>query len=352
MLRGFDSKIMYDLIIVGGSAIGLFLAKEFAQKGNSVLLLEKKEKIGEKVCSGLVSQNIFQYIPKEDIKDFLEKEINGAKLWIEQKQFFFKGKAFLFDRDKFDKYLYKEASKSGVKIILGQRIIKVSEHNKFIEVFSDKGGVFKGKILAGCDGAVSLVAKRVGLPTPKKLLLGVVDYLGKNDSEDFVELFFSRKFPEFFAWKIPRGIRTEWGIALSAEKKPREKLEELLSKNNLKKKRPVAALIPCFPLKRTVTKRVFLCGDSAGQIKPYTGGGIVYGFECAKVASETIEDFDNPNLEKYEKKWRKSLMRKIYFGNLIRKCYSLPNFIKKGTLFILNKRKNLDQDDPSSIFKF
>jgi len=353
-LRDFDRKIMYDLIIIGGSAIGLFLAKEFAQKGNSVLLLEKKEKIGGKVCSGLVSQNIFKYIPEKDVDFFLEKEIKGARLWIEESPFFFKGKALLFHRDKFDEYLYKEALKSGANIILGQRIINVLEHSEFIEIFSEEGKTFKGKILAGCDGAVSLVAKRVGLPPPKNLLLGVVAYSDKKrkKDEDFVELFFSKKFSEFFAWKIPRDDRTEWGIALRVEKKPREKLEKLLTKNNLRIKKTIAALIPCFPLKKTTTKRVFLCGDSAGQIKPYTGGGIVYGFECARVAVGTIKDFDSPCLEKYEKQWRKSLMKKIYFGNFIKKCYSLPNFIKKSALSVLDKRKNLDQDDPSSLFRF
>lgn len=345
---------MHELIIIGGGAIGLFLAKEFAQKGKSVLLLEKKDKIGSKVCSGLVSRNIFKYIPEKDIVSFCEGKINGAKLWIGEKQFFFKGKALLLNRNKFDNYLFEEAKKSGVEIVLGQRIINILEKDNFVKIFSEDGKIFKGKILAGCDGAVSLTAKKVGLPTQKKLLLGVVTYLKRNEekNEKFVELFFSKKIPGFFIWKIPREKKDEWGIALRQDQNPRKILEDFLREKNLKILSPKAALIPYFPLKKTITKRVFLCGDSAGQIKPYTGGGIIYGFECAKIAADTIRDFATPNLGKYEREWEKSLMKKIYFGNFIRRCYYSPNLIKKIALFLLNKRKNIDQDNPFSIFNY
>lgn len=344
---------MHDLIIVGGGAVGLFLSKEFAKKGKSVLLLEKKREIGQKLCSGLVSSNILKYIPKDDFGFFLEKEINGAKLWIEKSPFFFNGKAFLFDRNKFDIYLKEKAEKYGVKILTGESVLNISEKEDFVEVLSIKGSIFRGKVLAGCDGAVSLIARNVNLPQQNKLLLGLVTFSEvKNEEEDFVELFFSKKFPGFFAWKIPRGKSVEWGTALKKYKNPREKLEMFLKEKKIPYKDIRAALIPYFPLKKTVTKRVFLCGDSAGQIKPYTGGGLVYGFCCAKIASNVIKDFKNPNLEQYEKEWRKSLIKEIKMGNFFRMCYSLPDFTKKVGLTLLKTRQKLDQDKPTSIFRF
>ncbi|MDD5551770.1 MAG: NAD(P)/FAD-dependent oxidoreductase [Candidatus Pacebacteria bacterium] len=345
---------MHDLIVVGGGAVGLFLSKEFAKKGKSVLLLERKKEIGQKLCSGLVSSNILNYIPKDDFGFFLEKEINGAKLWIEKSPFFFKGKAFLFDRNKFDIYLKEEAEKYGVKILTEESISNISEKEDFVEISSTTGSIFRGKILAGCDGAVSLIARNVNLPQQKKLLLGLIVFSEKKKDvkEDFVELFFSKKFSGFFAWKIPRKKSVEWGIALKKDKNPREKLEIFLKEKKIPYKDIKAALIPYFPIKKTITKRVFLCGDSAGQIKPYTGGGLVYGFSCAKIASNTIDNFENPNLEEYEKKWRKFLMKEIRTGDLFRKFYSLPNFAKKIGLSLIRTRQKLDQDKPTSIFRF
>jgi len=345
-------KFMLDLIVVGGSAVGLFLAKEFSKKGKSVLVLEKKKKIGGKICSGLVSFNILDFVKEKDLPLFLEKEIKSANLWIEKKKFSFPGKALLFDRDKFDFYLFEKAKEAGAKILLEKNVIKIEEKRNFVDVQVSSGEFFRSKFVAGCDGAVSLVANRLSLPSQKRLLLGVITYQEKKLDEKFVDLFFSKKFPGFFLWRIPRKDKVEWGIALKPSQKPKEKLEEFLNKKNIFPKKFFAALIPYFPLKKTVSKRVFLCGDSAGHIKPYTGGGLIYGFKCAKIAAECLFDLKPSSLLEYEKRWRKELMSEIYLGEFLRKCYFLPNIIKKTGLKILQKRKRLDQDKPSSIFRF
>lgn len=343
---------MCDLIVVGGSAVGLFLAKEFAKKGKSVLVLERKKEIGQKLCSGLVSFNISDYVPEKDFRFFLEKEINKANLWIEKKKFSFSGKAFLFDREKFDKYLAKEAENLGVRILLGKNVIGIQEKKDFVELNVSSGEFFRSKLVAGCDGAVSSLARRLNLPAQEKLLLGVISLqkIKKENKEKSVDLFFSKKFSGFFAWRIPRKNFIEWGIALKKKKNPRKKLEDFLKKQGIELRNPKAALIPYFPLKKITSKRVFLCGDSAGQIKPYTGGGIIYGFKCARIASSIISDFKNPEIDRYEKEWRKSLTKEIYLGNVLRKSYCLPNFMKKIGLYFLKRKKRLDQDKPSSIF--
>lgn len=343
---------MYDLIVVGGSAVGLYLAREFAEKGKSVLILEKKDKVGGKLCSGLVSFNILDFIPAKDFPLFFEKEINRANLWIEDEKFSFSGKAFLFDREKFDNYLFGKAKEKGVKVLFGKSVINIEEKKDFVDVKVLSGEYYRARVVAGCDGAVSLVASKLSFPPQKKLLLGIVVYEEKLVNENFVDLFFSKKFPGFFIWRIPRKEKIEWGIALKRNQKPKEKLQYFLAKKKILPKNFFAALIPYFPIKKTVSKRVFLCGDSAGQIKPYTGGGLIYSFLCAKIAAETISDFKKPNLILYEKKWRDRLKKEIILGDFLRRSFYLPNFIKKIGLKILQKRKRLDQDKPTSIFKF
>lgn len=346
--------MIYDIIIVGGGAVGLFLAKEFSLRGNSVLLLEKNKKIGQKACSGLVSYHIFDYIPKEDFDKFLDIKIEGAKLWIEKESFYFKGKALVLDREKFDNYLFEEAKKSGVDILLGKKVINVKEKKVIVEIVLEGGQTLKGKIIAGCDGVNSTIVKKCGFPIQKKFLLGTMCYEEKTSkvSDNYVELFFSKKFPGFFSWRIPRKKSVEWGLAVRKEKKPIKKLKDFLTEKEIKVNNFKGAFIPYFPLKKTAKGRVFLCGDSAGQIKPYTGGGIIYGFHCAKIAVKTISDFENPNLWQYEKAWRKSLMKEVFFGNFLKKCYLFPNFIKKIGLNFLKNRQKLDQDSPSSVFRF
>jgi geranylgeranyl reductase family protein len=349
--------MVYDLIVVGGSAVGLYLAREFLKKGNSVLILERKKSVGGKVCSGLLSQHIFSLLlksPEEILKvngDLIENQFEKARLWVGDRYFDFPGKAWLFNRRKLDEYLFQEAIRVGAEIKLEKEVVKVREEEKFVFVKTKDGAEFQGKIVAGCDGVLSTVAKEVGLPKQKNLLLGVIAYNQIPNSklqvpnDDFPELFFEKDFPGFFAWKIPRKDSIEYGTALEPEKKPKERLEKWLKKSFQFQ----AALIPLYPLKKTTTKRVFLCGDSAGQIKPYTGGGLIYGFTAAQIASKTINPSD-PHLEIYEKEWRKKLMKEIRFGNLLRHCYSLPDFLKRAGLSFLKKKNNLDQDQPLTIF--
>jgi len=349
--------MVYDLIVVGGSAVGLYLAREFLKKGNSVLILERKKSVGGKVCSGLLSQHIFSLLlksPEEILKendDLIENQFEKARLWVGDRYFDFPGKAWLFNRQKLDEYLFQEAIRAGAEIKLEKEVVKVREEEKFVFVKTKDGAEFQGKIVVGCDGVLSTVAKEVGLPKQKNLLLGVIvnsqpsTFNLQPSKSNFPELFFEKDFPGFFAWKIPRKDSIEYGTALEPEKKPKERLEKWLKKSFQFE----AALIPLYPLKKTTTKRVFLCGDSAGQIKPYTGGGLIYGFTAAQIASKTINPND-PHLEIYEKEWRKKLMKEIRFGNLLRHCYSLPDFLKRTGLSFLKKKNNLDQDQPLTIF--
>lgn len=345
---------MFDLIVIGGGPVGLYLAKEFQEKGSSVLILDASFPPPQKnkLCSGLVSKHLFEFVPKDNF--FIEKKFSCARCWIEENPFDFKGEVWLIDRAKFDQYLFEKAEKAGIEIKTGKKVVKVEEKKDLVKVVLENGKEFQGKVLAGCDGAVSITAREIGLPLQKNLLLGVIAYSKienckrETEAENFPNLFFSKKFPGFFIWRIPRKEVVEWGIALKPKQKPKQKLENFLKEKNIKYKNLRAALIPFYPLKRTVSSRVFLCGDAAGQIKPATGGGIVYGLIAARIASRVINP-SNPKMDVYEKKWRQALMKEISFGNFLRGCYYLPNFLKRTGIAFLQKRQKLDQDKPSSI---
>jgi len=343
---------MYDVVVVGGGAVGLYLARKFAEKNSSVLLLEKKEKIGQKPCSGLVSSKIFEFINKGE-DDFIENEFLKARIWLEGNFFDFNGKALLLNREKLDKYFFEKAKKAGVDIRLKKEVRKIEEKEAWVEILLESGEKIQGKIIAGCDGAVSTVAQNLNLPKQEKLLLGLIGYQFKNCQEDFKnnfpELFFSKNFPGFFAWRIPRTRNIEWGTALPPQQKPGEKLRKFLKEKKIEIEKIESALIPIFPRKRIVTKRCFLCGDAAGQIKPATGGGLIYGLLAAKMASIFI-DPAKPQTFLYEKQWTKNLQRDIFWGGLLRKSYHLPTFLKKIGLLWLKNKKNLDQDRPSTMF--
>lgn len=327
---------MYDLIVVGGGPVGCYLAYQFSKKGRKVLLLEEHKEIGKPLaCSGHVSNLIWNFLDPSFKDGLVENKIKGAIFHTQNKAYLFKQKGFSYviNRIKLDKVLAKLARESGVEILNGHKFIDLVKTPSHLTIHSkSKQGVevFKSKLLAGCDGALSSVRKVEGFSNPK-LFLGIFCYIQEETHSNYVEVFPSLT-KDFFAWKIPRGKRTEYGLASSNFKNLYNLFKSFLFKNEISKSQISSlhsGLIPIQFLKNFTSDRVFLAGDSCGLVKPFTGGGIVYGLTSAKIAASTISP-DNPEtLGKYERALKSALGREILIGGLISKVYSLPSPIQK-----------------------
>jgi flavin-dependent dehydrogenase len=111
-----------------------------------------------------------------------------------------------------------------------------------------------------------------------------------------------------------------------------------------------SGVIPLGPPK-TYFDRVLLVGDAASQVKPWSGGGLVYAMRCAQIAAGVLtnaDDFSESSLRAYELKWKKSVGKQIAAGMAMRKLYKhmsnsqVDKFIATARfLKILNK---LDMD--------
>jgi flavin-dependent dehydrogenase len=83
---------------------------------------------------------------------------------------------------------------------------------------------------------------------------------------------------------------------------------------------------------RTYTDNIMTVGDAASQVKPTTGGGIVFGLACGRIAGETAanaildRDLSAERLKEYETSWREligfDLRAMAYLRRLL---YRLPD---------------------------
>ena len=339
-----------DILIVGAGPIGTYLAEKLASKGISALVIDKKKEIGKHACSGLVSTRLDSFVDLEE--SLIEHKIKGSIFNSKKEKFAIKKdevQAYVLDRVAFDQFMARRAKSSGAKILMDTPFLDYEIKENYVYT-STSNETIRSKLIIGCDGAGSLVRRRSGLSEGTvKTVNGILGYADEKNNSDLVELFYGKDIaPGFFAWKIPRGNKTEYGLA--SDKNHIKHFNQFLLEHKVKIDKTYTHPI-CFGfLDNTVADNVLLLGDSALQVKPFSGGGIIYGLVCADIAVEVIENafaknsFDKSVLLDYDKRWRQRLKDKIDLGLGIRKTLDSLSDSELDTFFLmlLKNRKDIE----------
>lgn len=320
-----------DIIVVGGGPSGSYAAYVAAKLGASVLVCEEHETIGEpNHCAGhlnISSLNQMGIVPPElDI----ENQINGA--------FFFSpfGKKFelrcnspvtyVVNRTRFDRYIAELAMNAGVEYRFKskvQSLIFDSGIIKGVKINRDTERV-ESNLVIDAEGCSSTLLKETGLKGLKSSMVvrGIqAEVINVEDiDKEMVEVYFGKKVaPGFFAWIIPKkdgqakvGLATRIGD-------PREYLRNFIENHPIASKKLKNAKITHKslhpiplegPLTKTYSDGFLVVGDAASQVKPTTGGGIVFGLTCAKTAGEVAyesvnrQNYSDRFLSNYQSRWK------------------------------------------------
>ncbi|MFB6080323.1 MAG: geranylgeranyl reductase family protein [Haloferacaceae archaeon] len=349
---------MYDLVVVGVGPAGARVARRFAAAGHDVLALERGEVGTPLACSGHVSRDVWTYVPDGARDDLLQNEVSGARFHVggpdSPAHRFYKREPVsnVIDRVELDRTLADAARAAGAEVREGHTVTGVDERDDRVRVsVSTRDGeeTVEARLVAGCDGPTSRVRRAVGLPDPDELLHGVLGFADEADDGDFVDVHLTP--PRFFAWRIPRGeAGVEYGLAAPPDADVSERFRTLADGYDADVTRRCSGTIPVGPAARTVADRTFLVGDAAGQTKPFTGGGILYGLTAADAAAETIDPVDPSTLAAYERAWRDDLVQEIRLGAAIRRAYSLPAPVQRAGLALLSGEIGVHMDRPSTLF--
>ena len=338
-----------DILIVGAGPAGTYLAEKLASKGIKIVIIEKKKEIGKHACSGLVSTRIENHVDIE--KSLIENRIKGATFHSKDTELTIKrdkAQAYVLNRPAFDKRMAERAESAGAKIITGNAFenYKIKDNHAYA---TTSKGMIESKIIIGCDGTGSEVRKEAGLDSKKQQVNGIIGYTDEKNDSDLVQLFYGKDTaPGFFAWKIPRGKRTEYGLA--SDKNHLDYFRKFTHMHKVKISNVHIHPI-CFGiLEKTATDNILLLGDSALQVKPFSGGGIIYSFICADIASEVItsaienNDFSSSALKKYDQRWKSILAEKIELGLGMRNTLNSLSDSELDTFFsfLSENRKSIE----------
>jgi geranylgeranyl reductase family protein len=322
--------MIYDIIIVGAGPVGCKVGELIAKKGFETLILEEHPEIGKPVqCSGLVSHRIFELSGASDnvIVNITKKarfySPNGKFIELKSNK-----PVYVIDREKFDKELSFNATNAGAEI---KRFTKFENYKRMKDLMKIKTpeGIFKSKILVGADGPNSNVAHVSKLKLPKKVLVAVQSTIKSEFETDTVELWFNSKIsPDFFGWVIPENEK--WArVGLASSKNALSYFRNFLKirfNQELEHKDSLAGVIRYGLIESSVSDRVILVGDAASQVKPFSGGGIIYGLICADLAANTcIKSLKEGNQSKkflkenYDDIWKRKLFLPIKKGLMMSK---------------------------------
>ncbi len=317
------------IAIVGCGINGSYLAWKFSEE-HEVTVFEKKKTIGKEVCSGLVSERIWDFIPKS--KKLIQNKINEAVLHFPKKniKLKFHPKMLVLNRKSLDKHIASLAMDNGANIILGTEVKKMYHVKGMRPQILVSGKVFEFDYLIGSDGYFSVVRKSIGIKAPK-YRLGIYTYVNKRISSKKVDIYPSENG---FCWIIPRKRNVEYGI-LEKSSAAKNKFNKFCKKKRIKLKKVYSYVVP-EGLIHTEKGRIALCGDVIGLTKPWSGGGILWSLTADNIL---IKNF--PNFKKYNEELKYYFEPKMFFSKIIE---LLGRFVGNNIPFLAPKELYFDGD--------
>jgi len=326
-------KNLSDVIVVGGGPCGSFTALNLAKNGASVKVFEEHGEIGvPSHCAGHLSikglKNLGLHpLPAKTVENTFHGAVfhspKGTKFAVR----FSIPVTCVVNRVLFDKHIAEMAENSGVQYHLNSRVESLIIEDGFVKGVRVKqngkaGEKFFGKIVVDAEGTSSRILRLAGLPSlnHRMLVRGVEAEVEnvKDVEPDMVEAYLGRDYaPGFYAWLIPkRDGKANVGLAAKTGN-PKELLKRLMFKHPAasKKLRTAKILQTAFhpltlggPIQKTYSDGFLAVGDVASQVKPTTGGGVIFGMTCARIAAEVAyealskNDFSSNFLSSYQRR--------------------------------------------------
>ena len=322
---------MYDVIIVGAGPAGSTAALYAHRLGLNCILLDKAVFPRDKICGDALSGKSVRLMRElnllEGVEELEGSEINRITFGSPSHSQFdvhLKGnknndyitKGYVVPRKIFDNFLFKKADEL-TETRQGFTVNDIIYQNDNIS--GVKGTNIEGKeeilnapIIMGCDGANSIIARKLGLYEMDMENTAVAIrcyYEGVEGLSNQIELHYVSEVKPGYFWLFPAGNgKANIGIGLSkndAKKEDRtlrQIMDEIVKSDYFRSRfgnarpleKPVGWNLPLGRIQRKNHGNGFmLLGDAAGLVDPFTGEGIGNAMVAAKHAMQVASKAKN-----------------------------------------------------------
>jgi digeranylgeranylglycerophospholipid reductase len=333
-----------DVVVVGAGPAGLMAARQLAERGRDVVVLEEHPRIGIPVhCTGLLGIEAFSEldIPRHAILDTTHAARfvapDGSSVTVDADRV----NAAIVDRALFDQALADSSRAAGADLRSSARVrtIEISDTGVTVSADGDGGTITARACILAC-GANYRFNRQLGLGVPRAFVQSAQLERSFAGPEQ-VEVHLGRSVaPRGFAWVVPfhRAGQPYQRLGLMADARAgslfRSFATHLRTRFGITDAgwpEPRLKILPLGPVAKTYGPRLLAVGDAAGLVKPTTGGGIYYSLISGQFAAETlddalrIDDLRESRLRQYETRWRDRLGAEIRIGLAFRLLASRLN---------------------------
>jgi digeranylgeranylglycerophospholipid reductase len=288
-----------EVVIVGGSAAGLFTAAALARGGRRVRVLESKPHFDPRARTLIVTSHFRNQLGSA-ARESIINEIRRFELFTDGRsaQIALSQPDLIIERSRLIPALAREAQQAGAQLSFDTRFLGLGPNSSGLRLESETAGCkeeLHADSIVGADGATSRVARTAGWPPVETVpLMQAIVRLPKDCPPDTTRVWFVPDDTPYFYWLVPESAeRGALGVIGEHGSDTKRRFERFLEKKNLEPLEWQGARIPVYKKWIPVRKRVgngdvFLVGDAAAQVKVSTVGGIVTGFRGALAVAQSI----------------------------------------------------------------
>lgn len=277
----------YDIVILGAGPAGLACAIELKNSQYKVLVIEKNEVIGPKVCAGGLTNLTSSYpIPKNNTRSFYHQ-----KIVVKDKSHTVKltNPIRTLTRLELGQFQLQQLQVAPNITTLTNTSVKEIKQN---ELLTNNGLSFQFSFLVGADGSNSIVRKHLNLDTHQCVGLYYNIPVITNDCIWYLK---HKTLKTGYIWVFPHKEYTNIGVYFHPKvlnsKKARQVLEDYITTHGFSFNSDQLEGAPvCYNYLGHEFENIFLIGDAAGLTSKGTGEGISYALTSGKEIGKKLLD--------------------------------------------------------------